>query len=154
MKILTLGILVSLAVLEACSSSPGSSPIVKGTTPIKHVIIIMKENRSFDHMFGKFPGVNGATSGLCGNTNLALYSAPDVVAHDLGHERASSLLAIDGGKMDGFCEVANGGDTPPRYANIGIVGWASSTVDDPSTADNRIEGRHRSPPRHECQTAV
>jgi len=110
MKILTLGILVSLAVLEACSSSPGSSPIVKGTTPIKHVIIIMKENRSFDHMFGKFPGVNGATSGLCGNTNLALYSAPDVVAHDLGHERASSLLAIDGGKMDGFCEVANGGD--------------------------------------------
>ena len=108
--VLILGALASLAVLEACSSSSGSSPIIKGATPIQHVVIIVKENRSFDHMFGKFPGVNGATSGMCGSTNLALYSSPDAVAHDLGHERASSLLAIDNGKMDGFCQVASGGD--------------------------------------------
>src|SRR5439155_17959617 len=28
--------------------------------PIKHVVFIVKENRSFDHMFGQFPGADGA----------------------------------------------------------------------------------------------
>lgn len=32
-------------------------------TRIQHVILIFKENRSFDHMFGTMPGVNGATQG-------------------------------------------------------------------------------------------
>ncbi|MBI2238911.1 MAG: hypothetical protein HYU54_10370, partial [Actinobacteria bacterium] len=32
--------------------------------PIKHVVFIIKENRSFDHMFGLFPGANGATTGM------------------------------------------------------------------------------------------
>jgi len=26
---------------------------------IKHVVVLMFENRSFDHLFGAFPGVNG-----------------------------------------------------------------------------------------------
>jgi len=29
-------------------------------TPIQHVVIIVKENHSFDNYFGSFPGVNGA----------------------------------------------------------------------------------------------
>jgi len=28
--------------------------------PIEHVVIIIKENHSFDNYFGSFPGVNGA----------------------------------------------------------------------------------------------
>ena len=28
--------------------------------PIEHVVIIVKENHSFDNYFGSFPGVNGA----------------------------------------------------------------------------------------------
>src|SRR5438874_12064209 len=31
------------------------------TTPIKNVVVIMMENRTFDHMLGRFPGVNGYT---------------------------------------------------------------------------------------------
>ena len=31
--------------------------------PIKHVIFIIKENRSFDQLFGRFPGANGARFG-------------------------------------------------------------------------------------------
>jgi phospholipase C len=31
---------------------------------IRHVVVLMMENRSFDHLFGDFPGVNGITSGL------------------------------------------------------------------------------------------
>jgi hypothetical protein len=32
-------------------------------TPIQHVVFIFKENRSFDHLFGTMPGVNGVTQG-------------------------------------------------------------------------------------------
>ena len=98
-----------LLFLFAACSVQRLSPINKAS-PIQHVVIIIKENRSFDHMFGKFPGVNGVTRGSCDGTVVPLYSAPDAVAHDIGHERASSLLAIDNGKMDGFCHVSSGSD--------------------------------------------
>jgi len=29
--------------------------------PIEHIVIIVKENHSFDNYFGSFPGVNGAS---------------------------------------------------------------------------------------------
>jgi Phosphoesterase family len=33
-------------------------------TKIKHIVFIVKENRTFDNYFGTFPGANGATSGM------------------------------------------------------------------------------------------
>jgi phospholipase C len=33
--------------------------------PLRHVIIIMQENRSFDHYFGTFPGADGIPAGIC-----------------------------------------------------------------------------------------
>ena len=30
-----------------------------GTAPIDHVVVLMLENRSFDHILGYRPGVNG-----------------------------------------------------------------------------------------------
>ncbi len=35
------------------------------STPIKHVIIIMQENRSFDSYFGTYPGANGFNPSVC-----------------------------------------------------------------------------------------
>src|SRR4029453_6589947 len=32
--------------------------------PIKHVVFVIKENRTFDNLFGLFPGADGATSGM------------------------------------------------------------------------------------------
>lgn len=37
------------------------NPIIKDN--IKNVVVLMLENRSFDHLFGDFPGVNGIQSG-------------------------------------------------------------------------------------------
>ncbi|MDQ5874725.1 MAG: hypothetical protein M3526_05025, partial [Actinomycetota bacterium] len=31
---------------------------------IKNFVFLVKENRTFDHMFGRFPGAEGATEGL------------------------------------------------------------------------------------------
>src|SRR5438132_9323236 len=33
------------------------------TTPIQHIVFLIKENRTFDSYFGAFPGVNGPTTG-------------------------------------------------------------------------------------------
>src|SRR5438093_9545760 len=60
-------------------------------TSIKNVVIIMMENRTFDYMFGRFPGVNGSTE----------TRAPDPT-FDFEHNGPSGYAAIDGGKMDEF----------------------------------------------------
>src|SRR5438874_1712569 len=46
---------------QSLAAKVNSHPNVTTTTPIKHVVVIMMENRTFDHMFGRFPGVNGYT---------------------------------------------------------------------------------------------
>src|SRR4026208_1399749 len=46
------------------TNSPSGSPgQPNGENPIQHVIFLVKENRSFDHYFGKYPGAEGATQG-------------------------------------------------------------------------------------------
>ncbi len=79
------------------------------TMPIQHVIIIIKENRSFDHMFGTFPGANGATTGMAGSKKIALGHAK-LVQGELPHGWSDSVEGIDRGKMDGFYRYA------PHYA--------------------------------------
>jgi len=70
---------------------------------IQHVIFIIKENRSFDHYFGTFPGAIGSTRGKnsLGQT-VELGPAPDQLPYDLGHTWDAAVAAIDDGKMDRF----------------------------------------------------
>ena len=71
-------------------------------TPIRHVVLIFKENRSFDHLFGTMPGVNGATQGkLSSGRTIPLSHAPDM-SGNYAHDWVSVLKAIDDGKMDAF----------------------------------------------------
>jgi len=51
-------LLAALATLSACTAPPPSPPKV-GLDRIDHVIVIYAENRSFDHLYGLFPGANG-----------------------------------------------------------------------------------------------
>jgi phospholipase C len=89
------------------NTAPGQSG-----NPIKHVIFIVKENRSFDNYFGKYPGADGATTAkLYNGTTVPLTKAHNVVSHDLCHDFISGLKAEDGGKMDGFDKIC--------YANLG-----------------------------------
>jgi phospholipase C len=79
--------------------------------PIKHVVFLVKENRTFDNYFGTYPGADGATSGktLEGKT-VPLKPAPDVQPHDITHGFNAGILSIDGGKMDGFNSILYGTD--------------------------------------------
>ena len=90
-------------------------------TPIRHVVFIVKENRSFDHMFGRFQGANGTTHGKISTGQiLPLAHAPDA-ALNYGHGWVAAHNAMDcvSGicKMDGWDNVAGCiGTTTPPYA--------------------------------------
>src|SRR5262249_46537330 len=68
---------------------------------IQHIVFIVKENRSFDHMFGQFPGADGATSGpISTGQILPLHPAPDRQSRDFCHTWNCNIVAVDGGRMD------------------------------------------------------
>ena len=81
--------------------------------PIKHVVFIIKENRTFDNLFGRFPGADGATTGMDQGTTRPLTQAPDRIPVDIVHCYRCALQAWNGGNMDGFASVSAPAD---RYA--------------------------------------
>jgi phospholipase C len=91
----------------------------RAAIPIKHVVILMKENRSFDHLLGNLhaQGQPGTEAIPASFTNLD-YSGASVgpfpldttcVNHDPGHQWNEMHRQVNGGAMDGF--VANGADS-------------------------------------------
>ncbi|MBA3349941.1 MAG: hypothetical protein H0T12_05240 [Actinobacteria bacterium] len=102
---------------EAGSPSPGKDdagggappPEENGHSPIKHIVFIIKENRTFDNYFGRYPDANGATTGKTSTgETVDLSVALDVFEPDLGHAFLDGVKSINGGKMDGFDQVTNG----------------------------------------------
>ena len=100
------------AMLPFCSNGPSSSfgrfrnPSLADTQwPIKQVVFLMMENRSFDHMFGRYPGANGQTIGVREGQEVPLFKAPQWMPGDLSHDYGASLRHIDDGKMDGFGDL-------------------------------------------------
>jgi len=92
----------------------GHSGSTHRAIPLKHVVFIVKENRTFDNFFGKYPGADGTTvgKGLRGGQTftIPLHPAPDVQPHDITHGFNAGILSIDGGKMDGFNTILYGTD--------------------------------------------
>ncbi|HEV2361898.1 MAG TPA: alkaline phosphatase family protein [Acidimicrobiales bacterium] len=126
------------AALAACSSPGTTSPtttqrgdeLVKGGPSgtyivppgihkIRHVIVIMQENRSFDSYFGTFPGADGIPmSG--GKPTVCVQDpatskcvAPYVDHSDVNgggpHSAPNATSDIDSGRMDGFIGQAEAG---------------------------------------------
>ena len=99
----------------ASSTTPSSVPSFTGKSPIKHIVFLVKENRTFDNFFGKYPGADGATTGK-GLTashqqeTIPLTPGIDEQPHDITHGYVSGVLSIDGGKMDGFNTILDGTD--------------------------------------------
>src|SRR5207302_11322745 len=49
------------ALLAGCAFSP-QGHATEGLARIEHVVVIYAENRSFDHLYGLFPGADGIAS--------------------------------------------------------------------------------------------
>jgi phospholipase C len=100
------------ATLYACTGggrkpAPGitATGAVIGTQtrwPIKRVVYLMMENRSFDNLFGRFPGANGTHVGVKFGKEVPLARSPFWLPGDLPHDRAAFLNDVNAGAFDGF----------------------------------------------------
>ncbi len=125
-----LAFLLATTTLAACTTTtPSSSANPSGSTnpqlqngdihKIKHIVVIMQENRSFDSYFGTYPGAdgipmqNGAPT-MCVNDPLTgqcvrpYHDAQDL-NHGGPHGAPNARADIDHGKMDGFIAQAENG---------------------------------------------
>jgi len=76
--------------------------------PIRHVIVMMKENRSFDHLLGESFGEPPTFSNpdLSGNAVLAFHLPTTCVADDPDHQAVAMTQGLAGGAMTGFVASA------------------------------------------------
>jgi phospholipase C len=107
------------ASLPQTASAP-SPPKRYASSVIKHVVLMIQENRSFDDLFATFPNAYGATQGRVPNgsgyTYIPLKEVNLSEPCDFGHGYAGFLRNLDGGKMDGFTlngNKCNGKHTQP-----------------------------------------
>ena len=111
---------VSSAKVERVSGGPtGSYVVPSGIHKIKHVIVIMQENRSFDSYFGTFPGAdgipmkNGKPTVCVPDSSTGTCVAPYVDHADVNgggpHNYANAAADVNGGKMNGFIGQAEAG---------------------------------------------
>jgi len=74
-----------------------------GIPKIDHVIFIVKENRTYDNMFGVFNAKFGTKKCTLSNGQvISMGRAPDRYFHDIDHSYAAAVLAINGGNMNQF----------------------------------------------------
>src|SRR4051794_13520263 len=108
--VVALGVATLMVVLGA-RTNPSAGQSVGWTGPaginkIKHVIVVMQENRSFDSYLGTFPGADGIPRGVCvadprGGCVRPFHDPRD---RNFGgpHAHLNAALDIDRGAMDGF----------------------------------------------------
>ena len=100
----------------AIPDAKGSPDLTLAREKIKHIVIIMQENRSFDSYFGTYPGAEGLPTQngkftVCVNdpkTGTCVYPFHDTADKNFGgpHGANSATADINGGKMDGFLAQA------------------------------------------------
>jgi len=102
---------------------------VAGTLPdpelsgIEHIVVVMMENRSFDHMLGWVPNADGRQDGLAfvdknGGTQSTFALAPDFQNchfHDPDHSYAGGRLQLNGGASDGWLQARTNDLFPIGY---------------------------------------
>lgn len=121
--------MVLVFVLVLWSISPtlgGVSPI--SANPIKHIVVIVEENHTFDNYFGTYPGANGiagakpqpATNSINSVLIKPYMINTSTVTGNLCNSAACGLQAYDNGKMNGFV-IASGSNLTMGYFNPQLI---------------------------------
>ena len=125
----------------ACGYPAGSLPAeTQGASypsgdaiPIKHILVLMLENRSFDHYFSKLPESGQTDVDVAPSTytnpdgmggTVAPYHDSQLCLVDTNHEWAGSHQEYDSGAMDGFLLANTGWGTAPPHPLASSVSGA------------------------------
>jgi phospholipase C len=114
------------------ASTPFPTP---SNMPIDTFVVLMQENRSFDHYFGWHPGADGRNAGLSypddqGNQHPTHSLAPDFQGcafEDPNHEWDGARLEYNGGKLDGFFKASD--EFAIGYYNKGDLPFIPAVAD-------------------------
>ena len=112
-------IMTPLAACGGTAQTQAQTSSATGIHKIKHVVVIMQENRSFDTYFGTYPGadgipmqngvptvcVNDPQTGQC----MKPYHDPLDLNHGGPHGQPNATADINGGQMNGFIAQAEKG---------------------------------------------
>jgi len=122
--------------LPTATPTPTPTPTPVPGSQIEHVVVFMKENHTFDNLFGLFPGANGvATGSFCA----------DQLPFDLSHSHES---AIAGATPTGHCQYVEA-DIPNYWAyarHFTLCDNFFSDVMGPSPANHLMFMAAQSPP--------
>jgi phospholipase C len=117
---------------RAAQAAPALFP--NGSNGVEHVVVLMMENRSFDHFLGWLPGADGRHDLVYQATDGHFYPnyplAPDFQGcgyTDPDHSWEGFVVQHNGGRMDGFLQrptspADNPGVTPAK-ANTFPIGF-------------------------------
>jgi len=110
--------LVALASLVACGPGLAPSNLATPAQPpqsalhraafskIRHVVIIIQENRSVDNLFNGFPGADTVRSGENSLGQRVTLKAEGLTApYDVSHEHSAFVIEHANGLLDGFNNV-------------------------------------------------
>jgi phospholipase C len=129
-----LSIVMLVVLFGGGASLPPQSP---PQSPITNIIVVVMQNRSFDNLFGVFPGVNGIVEGVPGYTQknslgktVTAFLLKNDATGDLPHNHWNFVRAWDQGKMDKYAYY-NGNNSMGHYdastPGISVLWtWASS----------------------------
>jgi len=72
---------------------------------VKHIVVIMQENRSFDNLFHGFPGADTVESGMSDGKLVALQPLRLEQGTDVDHSHPGWWKDWNNGMMDGFAHA-------------------------------------------------
>lgn len=105
------------AVRSDVANGPGANPTLLGQpvlgSPIRHVIVIVQENRTFDNLFASsilahglpYPGAETSQTATVDGGSVRLKAVPLEYPADPSHSHLALLSEWDRGRMDGFARV-------------------------------------------------
>jgi phospholipase C len=112
------------------AETQGESHPMGSKIPIDHVLIVMMENRSFDHYFQKLPengqkDVSVAPADFSNpdptNKPVPIYHQTEYCFVDTNHEYEGSKKQVNGGKMDGFVATNEGHHEKPVHGTAEML---------------------------------
>jgi phospholipase C len=114
----------------------GLDPAALASVPIRHVIVLMKENRSFDHLLGRLydegqPGAEPipatfSNTDASGAAVAPYHAASTCMPWDPGHQSSDVAACVDDGRMDGF--VRRAGATTGTDGHFVMAGYDAADL--------------------------